>query len=127
MDTRAVDPLIAALQDSVYRVRKAAADALGYIGDARAVDPLLHVVLEERDLTVLEVAARALGQIGDVRAVEVLITMAQDQGNHEPGAIQAKVAFTLHTFQKNKGYREDVRKAAASALKQIKSSRRKSR
>jgi len=127
VDTRAVDPLIAALQDSVYRVRKAAADALGYIGDARAVDPLLHVVLEERDLTVLEVAARALGQIGDVRAVEVLITMAQDQGNHEPGAIQAKVAFTLHTFQKNKGYREDVRKAAASALKQIKSSRRKSR
>jgi len=127
VDTRAVDPLIAALQDSVYRVRKAAADALGYIGDARAVDPLLHVVLEERDLTVLEVAARALGQIGDVRAVEVLITIAEDQGNNEPGAIKARVTFTLHALQKKKAYREDIRKAAASALKQIQSSRRKSR
>jgi HEAT repeat protein len=88
---------------------------------------LVHVVLEDRDPAMLAVAAGALGQIGDVRAVEVLSTIAQDQSSHEPGAVQARVAFTLHTLQKNKRHREDVRKAAASALKQIKSSRRKSR
>lgn len=126
VDTRAVDPLITALQDTAYRVRKAAANALGYIGDARAVDPLLHVVLEDRDLAMLEVAASALGQIGDVRAVEVLITIARDPGYHESEVIQSKVALTLQTLQKNQGYREEIRKAAASALKQITSSRRKS-
>src|SRR5215467_11160530 len=37
----AVEPLIAALKDQEINVRKAAAEVLGKIGDARAVEPLI--------------------------------------------------------------------------------------
>ena len=40
-DKRAVEPLIAALQDDVENVRQAAAEALGQLGDERAVEPLI--------------------------------------------------------------------------------------
>lgn len=49
----------------------AALVALGRIGDARALEPLL-ATLEGLDLTDREAAARALGRIGDARAVEPL-------------------------------------------------------
>ena len=63
----AVEPLIAALKNSDENVRRQAAEALGMIGDVRAVEPLLNT-LKDRNLS----AIKALGQIGDVRAVEPL-------------------------------------------------------
>jgi HEAT repeat protein len=69
-DSRAVEPLIAALSDK--ETQRSAAAALGWIGDPRAVPPLLGVLeSSQRELRIQ--AAWALGRIGDVRAVEPLI------------------------------------------------------
>jgi len=91
-DTRAVEPLIQALQDAYFDedffwetgemesfspwVRNAAAEALGKIGDARAVEPLIKALKSE---TVRVNAAEALGNIGDIRAVEPLIKTLKDK------------------------------------------------
>ncbi|HNV39690.1 MAG TPA: HEAT repeat domain-containing protein, partial [Methanoculleus sp.] len=45
-DTRAVEPLIAALHDPENEVRWVAAQALGKLCDARAVEPLLPLLAD---------------------------------------------------------------------------------
>jgi HEAT repeat protein len=83
----AVEPLIEALSDEnhcrntlyIRSLRAAAAEALGKIGDARAVEPLIGMLGDE-DSDVRYDAAEALGKIGDVRAVEPLIK-ALEEGN----------------------------------------------
>ena len=62
-DTRAVEPLIAALKDESWGVRHYAAEALGQIGDTRAVE-LLIAALKDRDSNVREAAAGALEALG---------------------------------------------------------------
>lgn len=91
----AVDPLIAALRASSQDIqtRQAAAQALGQLGDPRAVDALLeageyHVVVAMGAVAVEPLiqslrtnkrsgarkdAAKALGELGDPRAVDALI------------------------------------------------------
>ena len=54
-------------------VRKAAAKALGELGDPRAVGPLINA-LGDRDSIVCHAAARALGALGDRLAVDPLIS-----------------------------------------------------
>src|SRR5450759_2332909 len=58
-------------------VRRAAAEALGQIGDARAVEPLI-AALKDESWGVRRAAAEALGQIGDARAAEPLIAALKD-------------------------------------------------
>ena len=72
-----VTSLISALQDDNATVRWKAAEALGEIGDKRAVEPLISA-LQDDNATVREDAAWALGEIGDKRAVEPLISALQD-------------------------------------------------
>jgi HEAT repeat protein len=48
-DERAVEPLIAALQDEDWRVRQKAAWALGYLGDPRALTPLRRALGDRRE------------------------------------------------------------------------------
>jgi HEAT repeat protein len=67
----AVEPLIAALKGEDWRVREAAAEALGKVGDARAVEPLI-AALKDGDSDVRKAAAEALAKIG-APAVEPLI------------------------------------------------------
>jgi len=77
---RAVDALIGALNDDDDgEVRRAAADALGQIGDPRATGPLLAALNDDHDNYVRRAAAGALGQIGDAGAVDALITALSDQ------------------------------------------------
>lgn len=106
----AVEPLIPLLQDKVKAVREEAVTALAAIGDAAipallkalqhedwlvrlhaveslgkakskpAVEPLLSVLFNDRDLAVREDAVRALGEIGDPRAVEHLFTAMREPG-----------------------------------------------
>ena len=77
-DTHAVELLIKALDDkedndAVLRgFRRGAAEALGNIGDARAVEPLIKALGEDKS-EVRWPAAGALGKIGDKRAVDPLI------------------------------------------------------
>ena len=71
-----LDKLIEDLKVEDEEIRQAAADALGKIGDSRAVEPLIEVLVEEDIGLVAEAAAAAadaLGKIGDSRAVEPLI------------------------------------------------------
>jgi hypothetical protein len=75
--TPAVDPLIAALNDSDMNVRKAAGKALIEIGTP-AVEPLIAVLVHS-DWEVRRSAVEALGQIGDARAVEPLIAALKDR------------------------------------------------
>lgn len=61
-------------------VREAAISALGEIGDPRAVEPLV-AALKDLNPLVREAAARALGEIGDPRAVEFLVAALKDSDN----------------------------------------------
>lgn len=72
---RDVKGLIKALEyKKDVAVRKAAATALGEIGDVQAVRPLVGT-LKDTDRDVCQVAAEALGKIGDAQAVEPLVAM----------------------------------------------------
>jgi HEAT repeat protein len=75
---RDVAALAQALQDENKLVRKAAAEALGQIGDPRAVEALLASLRNDNWRRVREAAAEALGQIGDARAVEPLLAALRD-------------------------------------------------
>src|SRR5207249_6522178 len=69
----AVSGLREALGDGHWMVREVAAQALGLIGDLRAVEPLLRKAKADRDMGVRESCIKALGEFGDARAVEVLV------------------------------------------------------
>jgi HEAT repeat protein len=73
----AVELLIAVFADENVAVRKAAAQALGRIGDARALEPLL-AALQDPDPAERGCAAEALGRIGNARAVGWLIAALKD-------------------------------------------------
>jgi HEAT repeat protein len=68
----AVVPLVAALDSQDDQTRAGAAEALGVIGDLRAVEPLIATLSDQR-VVVRDQAADALGAIGDARAVAPLI------------------------------------------------------
>lgn len=67
----AMDEVISSLHDPSPRVRREAAIALSKIGDAKAVEALVHQLEEHPDL-VEEETIEALGELRDGRAVEVL-------------------------------------------------------
>jgi HEAT repeat protein len=77
----AVEPLIAALQDSPAGIRSRAAWVLGQLGDARAVAPLIAALQDSND-EVRSQAVWALGKLGDARAVEPLIAALEDLDQH---------------------------------------------
>ena len=72
---RAEDGVRAALDDANFRVRVAAARAVGMARDARAVDRLMQMVSHDHPAARRQ-AATALGQIGDARSVPALIAAA---------------------------------------------------
>ncbi len=71
-DSRAVEPLIVALNYRKNDTHRYAAEALGKLGDRRAVGPLI-ATLKNADTVLAEKAAEALGKLGDPRAVDPLI------------------------------------------------------
>lgn len=75
----AVSDLLEALDDELWVVREAAAQALGIIGDLRAVTPLLHKAKTDRDRGVRESCIKALGEFGDSRSIDVLVDAVQDR------------------------------------------------
>jgi len=96
----AVEPLIKALEDgfrmywdgindSGWRSEKAA-EALGKIGDTRAVEPLSKALSDESE-NIRKSAAKVLGKIGDTRAVEPLSKALSDESE----SIRASAAKAL--------------------------------
>jgi HEAT repeat protein len=76
-DSRAVEPLTAALKDSDTDVRYHATEALGEIKDPRAVVALI-ATLRHPDAHVRECSAQVLGEIKDPRAVDALTATLRD-------------------------------------------------
>jgi len=74
------DYLIAALKNDDRWVRRAAAGALGKVGDTRAVEPLI-TALKDDDKDVRSAAVHALGELKDPRAIEPLIGAFGDREN----------------------------------------------
>lgn len=74
-DTTAVSSLMYCLnnKDSNYKIRLAAAEALGKIGDKNAFESLTNVVYDEKEKStyIKESAVIALGMLGDTRALDV--------------------------------------------------------
>ena len=64
--------LIKALKDKDHNVRLSAANALGRIGDEKAVGPLI-IALQDRRLIVVTEVTKALVKIGDTRVKEIAI------------------------------------------------------
>lgn len=69
---KALPPLLAALNDKDARVRAAAAEALGEVGDPFAIEPLGKGLTGDDDSDVREAAAEALGELGLPNAAPVL-------------------------------------------------------
>jgi len=128
-DARAVEPLIAALNDSKSDVRLAAADALAKIGDARAVQPLIAALYTTHG------AAEALVKIG-TPAVEPLIAALKMPRRTMKEWLMRDVDFRVHRealaalveigtpaveplIAALKHSESDVRKAAVHALQEI--------
>lgn len=107
-DSRAIEPLIDALQDEHVGVRGAAANALGKIGDPAAIPYLLPLLkhanlqlvvwaafaltrlgrdsfdvleraMQEDDVDVRRSAILAFQQLGDRRAIPLLLAVSHDQ------------------------------------------------
>jgi len=68
-----VDDLIADLNDTDNDAKKEAIMALYMVGDARAVEPLIEILISDGDTIVRVDSALALGEIGDPRAIDPLI------------------------------------------------------
>ena len=76
----ALDALLLHLTSRSANTRSSAAEALGAIGDARAVDGLLSRWEDRHEKTeVRQTAAQALGAIGDPRAVDGLLSRFEDR------------------------------------------------
>lgn len=78
-DGRQIERLFGVLDSNDHVLRAAAADALGWIGDARAVPALIGILRQTSDHeAVREVAAEALGKLGHADAVPHLIAALTD-------------------------------------------------
>ena len=126
-DSRAVEPLIAALKnEELSGVRWKAAEALSKIG-APAVNALIGALCHPDD-DVRWKAAIALGEIGDPRAVEPLITLLCDEDRfvkgraaHALGMIgEAAVDPLIRALREGDG---NLRWGAAIALGKIRDTR----
>lgn len=88
-----VEGLVLALRDENHAVRRAAAKALGKIGDAAAVRGLRGAIIDA-DTDVRRFAAEALGRIGDVETIDILgDALRDDQEKVRHAAAAALVKF----------------------------------
>lgn len=82
-DERAVDTLIATLDDNDSFVRSSSAKALGLIGDKRAVEPLIESLVDDINTVVRIASVSALGKLGDSIAIDTIIDIIEDDDDPE--------------------------------------------
>jgi HEAT repeat protein len=101
MGEPALLPLIAALHehrdhpDDAWR-RNWVADALGMLGDLRAVEPLIGAL---DDVDIRENAAEALGRLGDIRALEALERLLPVEQATARAAAFSQVAWAIRQIR----------------------------
>lgn len=91
--THAVGPLIEILKEKNADLRERAAEALGKIGDARAMQSLTEALKDPSD-RVRKAVAYSLGAIGDARALRPLAVALGDSDRHV-GCAAAKAIKNL--------------------------------
>ena len=121
-DSSSVEPLIAALTDADWNVRRAAAVTLGMKRASSAARPLV-LLLRDSDSDVRQAAANALGGIRDIRSVAPLIAALDDQND----GVRKGAAWSLGLIKDPRGTEalvkalkdksEDVRQVAAQSLR----------
>lgn len=127
-DAATVDALVGLLKDADHEVRRGAAQALGIIGDKRAVEPLIAAVRSDR--MIRQTAAIALGALGDARAVDALLAALEDEKDDSYrgsiaralgnlGARQAVDALVAVIAQDKPGRPSSAAQGAAEALVKI--------
>src|SRR5690606_28762655 len=77
----AVEPLLAMLNDTDWRIRATAAELLGQLGDARAIEPLLLGLTNSTSKMRIS-SARALAQLKAVQAIEPLQELLNDESEN---------------------------------------------
>jgi HEAT repeat protein len=77
-ETKPVSPLIEALDDQDKRIRLNAVIALARIGDRRAVQPLMNLMLRQEDYDVQTAAIAGLGDLGSPMAVPLLVKILEE-------------------------------------------------
>ena len=120
-------PLIRALEDRDWNVRKSAARSLGEIKEIRAVEPLIRA-LEDEDEDVRKNAAWALGEIRSAKAIEPLIQALRDRDKGvRVSAVEAlgKIGEPAvePLIQALRDEQESVRLGAVEALGEIRDAR----
>jgi len=130
-DRRALPILLDALNKRKdLHCRLTVINALDELGDKEAVEPLLQILVDDKEFPGPRMAAaRALGKFGDARAVEPLLRILKDE--RENKEVRRDAASALGTFRDKRAVeplinilrnkREDVwlRVAAASSLGNI--------
>jgi hypothetical protein len=86
-----IEKLILALHHSEPNTRFRAVFLLGRAKDARAVNPLIALIKETREVYLAREAVKALGEIGSADAVEFLRTLI----NHPANMVKAEVQTIL--------------------------------
>lgn len=94
-DTRAIEPLIAALRDDDEDVRGAAILALDYLKHARSVESLL-VALYDPSSEVRRRAADELASIDDDRAFDAVVRFIREGGEDDKSASGVLRTLALH-------------------------------
>ena len=125
-DARLVDTFMDMLMIGSTTLQGAAAEALGYIGDVRAVSSLTVIVEDATDSRLQEIAINALGQMGDRQAGDVLLPLL-DHADEWIRRASATALADLHdkraVRQVLRMSREDdsqiVRDAADAALRKL--------
>ncbi len=98
---RLVEPADHGFKDRTYLRRRAAATALGSIGDRRAVEPLIAMMQHDREPETRLYALNALVQIDDPRAIEPVIGMLKARVRpHRKHARRALATMTGQDFGK---------------------------
>jgi HEAT repeat protein len=97
-DAGCVPALIEALSDPDSHVRRVAAQALGKLGDERAVEPLAELVRDGTQPTHVRCAAvSALGRLNGPKATPVLVRTAQE----EQGWLRHSAELALARMEKS--------------------------
>lgn len=92
-----VDELMTALNDKSPKVRRSAAETLGELEDARAVQPLTQA-LKDGDADVRQSVALAIGMIGDASATASLTYALKDEQDE---AVRGAIEIALDMIKRN--------------------------
>jgi HEAT repeat protein len=127
-----ITPIINALKDQDYDIRRSAVEALGRIKDGRAIEPLL-IAMKDQSSYVYSAAAESLASLKDTSSIEPLIIILANQSKDireiaaetlekiDPSWRKTKAALNsvpkLIAELNNKNF--EIRGAAAEALGNI--------